>query len=407
MKEKQMKKVNVKRAGIILFWFILFIIFIKSIDSTIVGVSPPEISFNNVLRNGYAERNLVISIDSIEPINVEITTRGEISDWLNFSKKSFEVRKDKPYSLKVSVTPPVDTPSGNYSGFITIKTGSLGEGVPGGAVGVIRSAVEPHIKVNVVDYEIRDCIATKFKVDSVEKGDDIVFSLNIVNNGNIRLKPKIVVDIWDKDQISIVKTQEFQKQEILPSIEDTFDIRVNTKDLDIGQYFVEVSVPECYSTSTLTFDVLEIGALKSDGVLTSILIPREINLGDTTQIIANFKNTGEKAVEAQFKGKVTRGGKIIQVLESEKLLVPVGEVNNFNFYFTPKDLGKHIILGRVYYSNKKTFELSTGFDVIGKKSPISLFIIVIYSVLLFLIVILFYKINKERRSIKNKLSRLK
>jgi hypothetical protein len=400
-----MKKTKKNIIYLILAIDIIFII--SSIDSTIVGVSPPEIYFNNVLRNGYSVRTMVISIDSPEPITVEIKTRGEISDWLNFSDRIFNVSKDKPYQLRVSVTPPSDTPSGNYSGFLSIVTGGFGQGLEGQAVGIIRSAVEPFINVGVVDTEIIDCSASKFSVESVEKGDEIVFKLRVSNKGNIRMKPKINIDVWDQDQISIIKNQDFQKQEILPTVEDEFVLRMNSGDLEIGQYFVEITVPECYSSETLTFDVLEPGALKSSGILTSILVPKTVNVYETTQIIANFKNNGEKEVSSQFKGKVSREGKIIQILESEKVSVPVDSLDEFNFYFTPKETGKYVVSGRVYYSNKKTFELSSSFDVIGKKNYFSFFIYLVYGVLIFLIVILFYKINKERRSYSSKLKNLK
>ncbi|MEM0465075.1 MAG: hypothetical protein QXW97_00035 [Candidatus Pacearchaeota archaeon] len=384
---------------------------IPLILSAIVGVSPPEINFKNVLRNGYAERGLVISIDSEKPVNVQISSRGEISNWLNFSDNNFSVSKNNPVLIKVSVSPPADIPNGNYSGFLTISTSGFGEGIEGQAVGIIRSAVEPYVTVQVSDVEIKDCFASDFKVESVEKGDDIVFNLKISNNGNIKLKPRAIINIWDQDQISMLKSQDFIGQEILPTLDRDYIFRISSSDLNVGQYFAEISVPDCYSSQTLTFDILEPGALRANGVITSIVVPKIVKLGETIKIIVIFRNIGEKEVEARFKGQITREGKIYQILESEKFKVPAGETNNFDFYFTPKKTGKYVILGRVYYSNKKTFESSSSFDVISEKGFYNLKIInfivpIIYAFLIFLIVILFYKINKERRSYLNKFKNL-
>ncbi|MBR9705054.1 hypothetical protein GOV12_06595 [Candidatus Pacearchaeota archaeon] len=381
---------------------------VSLVSSTIVGVSPPTLRYNSVLRSGYAENSLVISIDSEKPINVIIKSRGEISEWLNYSDNNFSVSRNKPHKVFVYVNPPNDIPDGNYSGFLTISTSGFGEGLEGKAVGIVRSAVEPEIKVEIIDTELRDCVSKNFGVSSVEKGDDLVFSVDIKNNGNIRLKPTIKVDIWDQDQISVVKTDEFSDQLIRPTVQDNFVVRVDTNDLEIGQYFVDVSVPDCYLKQTLTFDILEIGALRADGVLTSIIVPKKMNLGETTQVIANFKNTGEKEVEAQFKGKISKGGKIVQYLESEKNLVPTGGNNAFSFYFTPKESGQYVVSGRIHYFKKKTLESSISFEVTGKESKLLSYLVpLIYIVLIFFIVILFYKINKERRSYSFKLKRLK
>jgi hypothetical protein len=401
-------KYKIKEAGIIIIMFISVILSINYGSATIVGVSPPEISFNNVLRNGYAERTIIISIDSIEPIPVEVSSRGEISSWINVSSNYFNVSKDNPYQLKVFIIPPNDIPSGDYDGFLTLSTGGFGEGVKGQAVGIVRTAVEPYLKVSVSDIEIRECSAKGFEVESVEKGDDIVFKLKFANNGNIRLKPKIKIDLWDKDQLKIIKSEDFNEKDVAPTTESDLSLRIDSSELEVGQYFADISLAECYSKETLTFDVLEPGALKASGILTSILAPKTVKVGENVKIIVNFRNTGEKEVEAQFKGSVNKGGKIVQVLESEKNFIPIGEANSFDFYFNPKEVGKYVVSGRVYYSNKKTFESSTSFDAVSDKSAyLSIIISAIYIVLIVSIVILFYKINKQRIRYHQKIRGLK
>jgi len=260
----------------------------------------------------------------------------------------------------------------------------------------------------VTDVEIVDCSAYGFKVQSAEEGDDIVFSFDISNSGNIRLKPRIIIDIWDQDQISIVKTEEFSNKEILPTLKDEFVVRVKSNDLEIGQYWADVSVIDCYSSQTLTFDVLEEGALKADGVLTSILTRKTAEVDETVPIKVGFKNTGEKEVEAYFKGQITFGEKIIQILETDRFTVLVSESEEFNLFFTPKQVGKYVISGRVFYSSKRTFESSTVLNVVTKKFQLSYLVTpLIYIVLIVLILFLFYKIRKEKKLYINKLKHLK
>jgi len=148
----------------------------------------------------------------------------------------------------------------------------------------------------------------------------------------------------------------------------------------------------------LTFDVLEEGALKAEGILLKIIGRVWTDIGETIPIFAEFKNTGEKNIDAQFKGKITYEGKIIQILESEKITVPISEIANFTFYTTPKKAGKYIASGRVFYDKKRTFESSTIINVKPKKFGLKQILInVVYLSLMILIGFLIYKIRKEKR----------
>src|SRR4030042_836282 len=110
-----------------LFLFVIFIAFLSFVSSANMGVSPASTYFNNVLRGGYAEKIVTITIDSAEPTKVSLAPRGDIAEWLSFKETEFEVSKDKPYYLKIIMQPPIDIPNGNYSGFLRITTSSKGK----------------------------------------------------------------------------------------------------------------------------------------------------------------------------------------------------------------------------------------------------------------------------------------
>jgi len=378
------------------------------ISAVNLGISPASVEFKEVLRNGYSERWIVISADSEKPIGVEIEPRGEIKDWLNFSERNFSVSKNKPYYLGIFVTPPSDIPNGNYSGFLRVKTGSIGEGIEEHVVGIVRSALDLTVKIGITDIEIKECSVSSVKVDSVEKGDDIVFYADIKNDGNIRLKPDVIINIWDKDQISVIKNEEFYGEDILPTTKGNVSLRVKSDDLEIGQYWADFLALDCYFSQTLTFDILEEGALKASGILLGIITRKTSEVGETVPLIAKFENTGEKELEAQFKGQINRGESIIQILESEKVMVPVSSTNDFNFYFTPEKPGKYVISGRIFYSGKKTFESSTTLEVVsGNINFSSLIIFLIYSFFVLLILYLIYKIRKKKKLYLKKLKEVK
>ncbi|MCX6750035.1 MAG: hypothetical protein NTZ83_01105 [Candidatus Pacearchaeota archaeon] len=377
---------------------ITFIFVLSFISSANMGVSPATIYFKDVLRGGYAEKTVTITIDSAEPTKVSLTPRGDIAEWLSFEKKEFEVSKNKPYYLKIMIQPPIDIPNGNYSGFLRVTTSSKGKTVEGQAVGVVNAALDLYIEVDITDVEYSSCRASGFNVQSAEKGDDILFNVNVYNEGNIRLSPTIKIDVWDQERTEIVKQIEFSDEIVIPTTEKQLNISMSSSDLEIGQYWAEVTSIECYSSETLTFDVLEEGALKAQGTLLRITSPTWIKVDDTTLIEALFENTGEKSVNARFKGEITLGSKIVQILESESSSVGIGELETFKFYFTPRKEGRYIVTGIVLYDGKRTFEKSTVINVERKgfvwdrlKMPL------IYLILIVAIAYLAYKIKKERR----------
>jgi hypothetical protein len=224
------------------------------------------------------------------------------------------------------------------------------------------------------------------------------------NEGNIKMKPEVTVDIWDQEQNSIVKTIDLKGDYILPTKSSQINFNLNLTGLDVGQYWANVKVPACFAEETITFDVLDIGALKADLALLKMFSKAFAKVGETLPVIVNFKNTGEKSVDAQFRGQVSLDGKVIQILESEKISVEKGETNNFTLYFTPVKIGRYVASGRIFYDKKRTFESSTTVNVAASDTSFKqILMVMIYIAVLVIILILFFKIRKERRDYMNKI----
>lgn len=391
-----MKIKFIKTTRIILLAF-AFIFIVSFVSSANIGISPASIYFKDVLRGGYAERNVIITIDSTDDTKVEIEPRGDIAEWLSFKETEFEVSKGNPYYLKVVVQPPVDMPNGIYSGFLRVTTEGKGKLIEGQATGTVNAALDLYVEVEITDVQYTSCFASGYSVQSAEKGDDIIFKLNVLNEGNVRLFPTIKIDIWDQERMGVVKQIEFSNQMIIPTTQEEVIVRVDSSDLEINQYWAEVTAVECYSAQTLTFDVLEEGALKALGVLLKVISPTWIKVDDTTYIEALFENIGEKSVNARFKGEITLNGKIVQILESESSSVDIGEQETFKFYFTPRKEGKYIVNGIVLYDGKRTFDKNTVINVERKGFGWdNIKTILIYAVLIIGIAYLAYRIKQEK-----------
>jgi hypothetical protein len=211
-----MNKKNVLKYRMIML-VTTFVLVLSFVSSANIGVSPANIYFKDVLRGGYAEKIVTITIDSDEPTKISLSTRGNISEWLSFEETEFEVSKNNPYYLKVIVQPPADMPNGNYSGFLRITTSNEGKGAAGQATGIVNAALDLYVEVDITDIEYSSCRAWNFNVQSAEEGEDVVFKVNVYNEGNIRLFPTIKIDVWNQERTGVVKEVEFSDEMVIPT----------------------------------------------------------------------------------------------------------------------------------------------------------------------------------------------
>jgi hypothetical protein len=369
-----------------------------------LGISPAKIAFENTLRGGYAEGSVSIVIDSEKPMSVNVEPVGDIASWINLSQTNFTVSKDTPQSLKVILNVPNDAANGNYTGYVRVKIHSFEEAQDGYMMGKIHSNLDLKTTIEVTDKEIIDCSVSMLQIPNSEKGDDVVLRMDIKNNGNVRISPEIIANIWDSSQSSIMQIDKFTSKEILPTVKESLNFRIKSDDLPIDQYWADIQVPKCEYSGLKTFDILEEGSLNTKGVLLSIVANLNGKVGEISPVEVGFKNIGEKDVQAKFVGKVSRNGKVTKILESEEITVLRSEIEKFNLYFTPAEAGEYVVSGRVIYDGKRTYEKSITITA-SKKSFNS--ISLVYYAFIVLISFLLYKIRKEKKHYKNKMRRLK
>lgn len=385
------------------FLFVLIsILFVQIVSSQgIMGVSPGNYKFENVLRGGYAERPFTVTFSSETPVEASIYPEGDIKSWINLSTNRSIVSKNSPLRFIASILPPTDIPNGNYTGVLRVMSSQINQrSSTGRAAGNVIASLDVVITVEITDREIVRCQSMNFVAKSAEKGEDLEFSMRLTNTGNVRLKPRLSVDLWNVEQTNIVKSNTFIGKEVLPTRTEDMTFYMPTDDLDIAQYWVEMHSLDCLDSQLLTVDVLEPGALKSQGIFKEIIALPKIPLKETAEIIAVFENIGEKSVDTQFRGQISQNGKIVQILESEKINVKVGEIANFSFFFTPKKVGDYMIDGRFFYDKKRTFELSK--LISAYRTGISVKFILTSIVYLIIILAVFYLYLKIRKELKRR-----
>jgi len=364
---------TIKKFPLSLSFFSLSLAFLMPLSLAVsVGVSPGILPFEDMLRGGYAEKYITISTSSDETLSISTETAGDFADWISFEPTGgFTIPPRSRYKLKVIAQPPSDVPNGVYEGTVTvvarIKTSEVeGSGVTVGAAAAVRTSIV------ITDEQIRDYKVNEISVKDTEEGHPIEFRVSVVNLGNVRLTPRIHIDILDRDKIGAIKSVDFEEVEVLPTKGHQLLIKVPTEDLEIGQYWAEVTSyldQKIIKEELLTFDFLERGALSVKGKLNFVMGGAWAELGDVVRIAASFSNIGELSTLAKFKGEVISGDKLVEVLESEEIDVAVGETINLTTYFRPTEIGRYEIKGVVYYSKKVTEEKSTILNVAPREPP--------------------------------------
>ena len=287
---------------LVLFALAFLFIGMPSTQAAGIGASPGFIHFDNMLRNGYAEGFVTVSIGTADFVGVTATPKGEIADWFEFPEgPHFMVNAANPKHFKIVIRPPDDVANGDYEGFIRFTTSPLGK-VTSGAGSAIQVSVDVKIKVTITDLQFLKCQATGFVIKDAEQGQPILFSASIYNKGNVRIKPAIDVTIWNQRQDKIVDTFNKQlSQEILPTTKQTVFFNIPSTNLVIAQYWASITVNPCQDNKLLTFDIVEPGTLGLEGVLKTIITKVWAERNEIVPIVAVFQNLGETPVKAKFK----------------------------------------------------------------------------------------------------------
>jgi len=337
-----------------------------------IGVSPGSIDFKDVLRSGYAERTVSLSTSSTEPLECEVVAEGPFKTWLTYEPgQKFILSPQSQTHLKIIVQPPEDVANGEYNGYVVVKV--LPPQKAGTGMGSsISAAVSIITSVAVSDVQNKHFQVLDASVKDTEEKMPIEFSLLLQNDGNVRMQPKVHVDILSEDRSTVLKSADYQEKLLLPTTKNEILITV-PNDLALGKYSSRVSAyldDEKVYENTLDFQVLEKGSLKIQGKLLEVRLNKIwVYTGELIEITALFRNDGVLSAPAVFKGKVSLDDSVIDLIQSDEIDVPAGQQAKLTAYFTPKRPGRYTIAGRIYFAKKATEERSSILNVKEGTAP--------------------------------------
>lgn len=387
---------------------LLFIIQLFSVTAAGISVTKAIIDYNDVLKGGYAEDFLYVSTDAPFDVPLSYELLGDIKDWItidpdiNSNTTTFFISNSNYQSLRVIITPPADIPQGTYTGTLRLITGTLN--TPDAKYGSqLQAAFMIRITVTITGTEFLSCNGGGVIIRDTEVGSPLEYSMAVSNNGNIRITPSAIIDIWNQDQTVLVTTRniDFNNLEIFPTTTKTVSNSFSNN-LRIGQYWAYVTVEPCKNSVLTTFTVYDKGAIVDSGDFLRLDNVAWAKINDVVPIIATFKNTGSRTVSAKFKGVITSENKIVETIDSEFYDIAPGVTTGITVYFTPKNIGQYTISGRILYNNKLSFEKSSVLTVAeesGSSSNTWIYIIIII-IIIIVTLLLMIGIRKKRHRIR-------
>ena len=167
-----------------------------------VGISPPRIDAENLLRGSHFEKEVLLSKSKTnEDLSVIINIP---SPWITVDQNvTFVFSKDvQSVPLIFSIDIPSDAELGDYESIIDIRV------KPKTQLGLNTDlAFQVKTKMTVTDKKLIDYSVSFVKIPEIKEDSPITVLLTIDNKGNFQAKPKKVeVEILDKFKNNLLQT---------------------------------------------------------------------------------------------------------------------------------------------------------------------------------------------------------
>ncbi|CAD6492622.1 MAG: hypothetical protein EMLJLAPB_00331 [Candidatus Argoarchaeum ethanivorans] len=371
-----------------------------------IGISPASIIISDTFKGGSYERTITVFNSGDETGTFGLTAEGECAEWISFCKEDepdiplTEITipgKDKAKVL-VKFDIPKDIANADYTTTVYAHSIPKEEAPEGGAVAhaVVRIPLE--VLIQVTGTQILKGTVKSITTADIEIDYPLKIKVEFKNEGNVVAKPKIAVAITKGGKL--VDSFVHDETGIKPDCEDTVTVLWNTTEQGTGDYTTDVAVSlgeELLITKSLPFKILPFGTLTRQGELTSLVTEGEPMISRVIKILADFENTGKIDSRATFRGEVYRDGEFVDVIESDEMIVEVGETSRLTAYYKILSSGRYVVKGYVLYEGKETGTEEILFDVASTNSKSGTFDIPGFSgSILIIAIVLIYFIYKKR-----------
>ncbi len=342
-----------------------------------VAIGPTTVEIPNAVRGGEYERTVTVFNPSDPETEYALSTDGEAGTWVSLcdwntrqavASVTIAGRGSATILLKVNV--PGDIANGSYTATVYAETAPIAGTGENGASTVLQG--KSVLTVTVSDTQTVGGTVLSIQARDIEAGLPLRLEVNFRNTGNVAVTPQIDCAVNEED----VKIAEFTHAETSVTAGTQEVIRMewaDTVDLN-GEYVALVTVSladQVLDTREVPFRVLPVGTFSKTGEFISLGYEGEPTTSATLKVLGSFKSTGQADCRAKLILEVYRDGGLVDALESEESLVPVGETSILTAYLKPGRAGEYTVKGHIAYDGKQTDTMETSFTVTGGSSKTS------------------------------------
>jgi hypothetical protein len=347
---------------LVIFTTILIFCLTPSIAQALgVAVGPTKIDINDAIRGGEYERLIRIFNPSPEDTEYTLTVEGTAANWTSFfysdpekpvgSKLLIVGESNVPILMKIKV--PDDIANDTYTANIIVKTAPP-ENQGETSVSTILQAISL-LTIEVQGEQIRDGEVIRISVADTEVGIPARIETLFKNTGNVKVQPRIdCVILKENEKITEISRAD---TEIGVEVQDTIVVEWNTDDQREGEYTARVSVyldDRLLSTIDIPFELFAPGTLTKEGEFASFYYEGQPVLNSLIKLAGVFSNTGKVASYASLTAEIYLDDELVDIVESEKNLAPVGQKVGVSVYYTFEKAGNYTIKGLISFDGKRT-----------------------------------------------------
>lgn len=231
-----------------------------------------------------------------------------------------------------------------------------------------------------------------------EEGANIPLYITYANPGELTIKPKIKVEVQDKNNQTIVRTFEEELGELKAGETMNYHLLLNTSDITSGTYnvWIAFSAGRKELIEKFDYELFSLGTFEREGDFS--LIYSEPDSFDELRLTGFFKNSGVAGYSVRMKADIYLEGEKIEEVYSNVAYAEPREISEMKIEYSNLTSGNYKIFVKLENSEiNRTLEFSY-----SKKDHITdlklLEILLFCAVLIFILILLDVATKSARRS---------
>lgn len=336
-----------------------------------IGVAPSGLEISDALRGGQSERMITIFNPDDETTSYTLATAGDAGGWIFFYEENdtsssidhVTIPGHENAKILVKFAVPADASNGEHNATIIVSSAPGEQGDTGRQMAVSIAATVA-VSIAVTGTQVLSGTVNDISGADVEVDYPLRIKVGFKNTGNVAATPQISVVITNGG--ASVHQFVSAPAQIKPGGYDTILVEWDTHGREVGDYEAQVTISldgKTIASQQLGFAILPTGTLTRSGSFTKLEVRGTPALGVFIIIEATFVNTGQIDTRADFAGEVYCDDMLINTLESDEILVQVGNTDTLQSYLKLDSQGKYEIRGHINYEGKKTETRDISFEL--------------------------------------------